>query len=97
MDFELAGVSFVAIVLGIVEAAKEFGVKGRWSLALAMIVGLLLFGLGGAIEGALVPADCMPWIEATVKAIAGSLAVAGFYRLSKRVGGAVLDILSLRR
>lgn len=77
----LAGVSVFALVLGIVEAAKRFGVTGNGSFALALALGTALFGLSKAIELGLIPPDALPWIEVAVFGLGGSLAITGLYDL----------------
>jgi hypothetical protein len=80
----LAGVSVAALILGIVEAAKKFGVTGNGSFALALVLGVALFGLSKAIELGLIPPEALPWIEVAVFGLGGSLAVTGLYDLAKK-------------
>ena len=76
------GIEYVAILVAISEAAKEFGVKTRAGLILvAMITGMALsLGL-----------DLLP--EYTMMALRGlmlGLAAAGLYRGGKRAGSAII-------
>lgn len=87
MDFggmEIGGVGVIVLVIGIVEAAKEFGVTGLWSRALAMILGLGLVGLASAMGRGVVPAEAMVWIEIVVVGLGGALAAMGLYDLARR-------------
>ena len=45
MEYALGSVAIAALVFGLVEAAKEFGVQGKWSRLLALILGGLFVGL----------------------------------------------------
>jgi hypothetical protein len=85
MNFSIAGVSIALLIVGIVEAAKEFGVTGKWSRALALALGVLFVGLAQAISGGLIPAGALPWVELIVTALAGGLAAMGYYDLGKRL------------
>lgn len=86
----VAGVSLVALVLLVVEGAKQFGVTGKASLGLAIGLGQLLLGIFAAIERELIPAVALPWIEVAVYAVAGGLFVglgaSGLYDLLGRSG-----------
>ena len=84
-ELQIGGVVLYLLILGIVEAAKRFGVKDKGSFALALVLGVFLFGLAKAIELGLVPANALPWIEVTVFGFGGALAVTGLYDLAKRL------------
>ena len=85
MDFAIGGISIAALIFGIVEAAKQFGVNGKGSQALALGLGVFFVGLAEAISQGLVPADYVVYVELVVTAIAGGLAAMGYYDfLSKR-------------
>ena len=77
MDFRI---EYVPLIIGIVEAFKEFGAGGKWSIVVAVVVGMALsLGL-----------DLLP--EYTALALRGlmlSLAAAGLYRGGKRIGAAI--------
>jgi len=85
MNLVVGGISVAALIFGIVEAAKQFGVTGKWSQALAMVLGFLFIGLAQAISQGLIPAEALPWIELVVTALAGALAANGWYDFGKRV------------
>lgn len=86
----IAGVSLVALALLVVEGAKQFGVTGKASLALAMGFGAVVTGLYAAIERGLVPTGALPWVETAVYALGGMLVIglgsSGLYELLKRSG-----------
>ncbi len=93
IDFGTAavgGVSLVALVLLVVEGAKQLGVTGKASLVLSITLGALLLGLFAAIERGLVPVGAIPWIEVIVYALGGGLTVglgaSGLYEILGRTG-----------
>jgi len=79
MDFAISGISVGLLIIGIVEAAKEFGVTGKGSRALALGLGVLFVGLSQAIVQDLIPPDVLPWIKLGVTALAGGLSAMGYY------------------
>lgn len=85
MDYVIGGIEIAVLIIGIVEAAKAFGVSGLGSQALALVLGFLFVGLAAAIGEGLVPAQYVVWIELVVKSLAGALAAMGYYDLAKRV------------
>ena len=85
MDFAIGGISVAALIFGIVEAAKQFGVNGKGSQVLALGLGVFFVGLAEAISQGLIPADYVVYVELVVTAIAGGLAAMGYYDfVSKR-------------
>ena len=82
--FAIAGVSVAILIFGIVEAAKEFGVSGKWSRALALGLGVFFVGLTQAISAEMIPVILVPWVELVVIAIAGGLAAMGYYDFGKK-------------
>lgn len=87
MNFAIGGISVAVLILGIVEAAKSFGVTGKGSQALALVLGFLFVGLAHAITVGLMPAAYVGWIELIVTALAGSLSAMGLYDFGKRLIG----------
>jgi len=86
---EIGGFEIGIIILGIVEIAKKFGVNGKWSLGLAIAMGLLLFGYGSAVEAGLVGEMIATWATVVVRSVGYTLAVPGLYDLFvKRIAGA---------
>lgn len=83
--FEIGGVSVLLLVLGIVEAAKQFGLKGRGSKALAIALGVFFVGLTQAMETGLIPEVALPWITMVVIGLGGGLAATGMYDLARRL------------
>lgn len=79
MDFVIGGISVAILIFGIVEAAKEFGVAGKGSRALALGLGVFFVGLAQAIAQGLIPPEVLVWVELAVTAIAGGLAAMGYY------------------
>ena len=84
MDFAIGGISVAALIFGIVEAAKQFGINGKGSQALALGLGVFFVGLAEAISQGLIPADYVVYVELVVTAIAGGLAAMGYYDFIKK-------------
>lgn len=89
MDFQelmIGGVGVLFLVFGIVEQAKAFGVEGKASRVLQLALGFLFVGVGVAIEGGMIPAEVVPYIELIVKGIGGALAAGGVFEfMDKRL------------
>jgi hypothetical protein len=81
----IGGITLYLFILGIVEAAKKFGVSGNGSLVLSIILGAVLFGLFRANEMGLVPAEVWLWVEVVIFGLGGGLAVSGLYDWTKRL------------
>ena len=79
MNFVIGGISVAVLIFGIVEAAKEFGIAGRGSRALALGLGVFFVGLAQAIAQGLIPPETLVWVELVVTALAGGLASMGYY------------------
>ena len=87
MDFVIGGISVAVLVFGIVEAAKEFGIGGKGSRALAAGLGVFFVGLAQALAQGLIPPEAVAWVELAVTGIAGGLAAMGYYDfVMKRFG-----------
>lgn len=84
MDFAIGGIAIAALIFGIVEAAKGFGVTGKSCQLLAIVLGFVLVGLAQAINAGMIPANVVPWIELIVTALAGSLMASGYYDFVKK-------------
>ena len=74
MEFAIDGIGIAALIIGIVEAAKEFGVSGKWSRALALFLGVFFVGLSGAMQQGVIPAEAHIYISLIVTSLAGGLA-----------------------
>ena len=79
MDFVVGGIKVAALIFGIVEAAKELGIEGKGSRALALGLGVFFVGLAQALTQGLIPPEAVTWVELGVTAIAGGLAAMGYY------------------
>lgn len=84
MDFVIGGVAVGALIVGLVEFAKKFGIEDKASSALAFVLGVLLTALAYGIESGLVPANVVPYVEWAIVALAGGPAAMGYYDLGKR-------------
>ena len=84
MEFAIGGIEVMALIFGIVEAAKEFGISGNGSRLLAIVSGFILVGVARAITNGIIPAHIVPYIELIVTALAGSLAAMGYYDFIKK-------------
>ena len=88
MDFAIGGIAVALLVVGIVEAAKEFGLGGKGPRWLALGLGFFFTALAYGIDTGLIPAVAQPYIIWAVTAIAGAVAAMGYYDLGKRFFGA---------
>lgn len=84
MDFAIDGISVGLLIVGLVEAAKEFGINGKGSRALALGLGVLFGGLAFAVSQNMIPAEAMPWVALVVTAIASGLSAMGYYDLLRK-------------
>jgi hypothetical protein len=41
MDYAIGGITIALLIVGIVEAAKEFGIEGKASRALVLVLGVV--------------------------------------------------------
>jgi len=79
LDLAIGGVQLVILVIGIVEALKEFGVQGKTSRVAALVVAFVLAGTGIAISEALIVGQAAVWVELLVKSLAFALAAMGYF------------------
>ena len=84
MEFALGSVGVAALIFGIVEAAKEFGLAGKASRVLVLVLGVFFVGLAQANVQGLLSEPAMQWVNLIVTAVAGGLAAMGYYDFSKR-------------
>lgn len=84
MEFSIAGVFIMPLVLGLVEFLKKFGVDGEYSTLAAALLGMFFGGLLYAMEQNLIPAVALPWIGVVVFGLAFGMSASGFYALGKR-------------
>jgi hypothetical protein len=82
--YALAGIPVLALILGLVEFAKKFGISGNVSVGLAMVLGVMFGALVYANEQGLMPPEIMVWVNVVVFGLAFGLAAAGMYDLGKR-------------
>jgi len=85
MEFAIGGIGVAALIFGIVEAAKGFGVKGNGSKALSLGLGFFFVGLAHGISEGLIPAQYVPYIVWVVTSLAGGLAASGYYDFIKKL------------
>jgi len=84
MNSAIGGIEVIALIFGIVEAAKEFGIKGKGSRLLALLLGFTFVGVSQAIAREMIPVNVIPYIELVVYSLAGALAAMGFYDFLKK-------------
>ena len=84
MEFAIAGVAIIPLVLGCVEFAKKLGVNGNASLVLSVVLGFVFSGVVYAVQSGIVPDTVVPYINLVVVALSGSLGAAGLYDLGKK-------------
>ena len=93
MDFAIGGIGVAALIFGIVEAAKGFGINGKGSQLLALVLGFTFVGTSQAITSGMIPANIVPYIELVATALAGSLAAMGYYDFVKKNVPKVLEAM----
>ena len=84
MEYGIAGVLIIPMVLGLVEMAKRVGVQGEWSTLLAVILGVLFGSLVYGVNTGLIPAQYVPYIEWGVFSLGFGLSIPGLYKIGKR-------------
>jgi len=84
MDFAIGGIGIAMLIFGIVEAAKKFGVSGKGSQVLALVLGFVFVGLSQAIANEMIAVGVVPFIELVVTAVAGGLAAMGYFDFLKK-------------
>ena len=84
MDFAIGGIGVAALIFGIVEALKEFGVSGKASRVAVFILGVLFVALAQADAQGLLSEQAMRWVELGATALAGGLAAMGYYDFIKQ-------------
>ena len=87
MEFAIAGVAIIPLVLGLVEFAKKLGVNGNGSLVLSVALGFVLSGVVYAIQTGIIPPEAEPYITLVIVALSGGLGAAGLYDLGKKWSG----------
>lgn len=84
MEYSIAGISIIVLVLGIVEAAKKLGVEGKGSFVLALATGFVFGVFFYVIDNGLLPPAAVPWVEGVVFGLSFGLAATGLYDLGKK-------------
>ena len=84
MEFAVAGVAIIPLVLGLVEFAKKLGVSGNASMVLSVALGFVFAGVVYAIQSGLLPEAAVPWVNLVIVALSGGLGAAGLYDLGKK-------------
>lgn len=85
MDFALGGVGVAALIFGIVECAKEFGLQGKAARVLVLVLGIAFVAVAAADQEGLISEQAMMWIKIVATAVAGGLSAMGYYDYQKRV------------
>ena len=83
-NIAIDGVQIAALIFGIVEALKDYGIQGGKSKAAAFIISFLLAGLSLMISQGAISANVVPYIELAVSSLAYALAATGYYDFAKR-------------
>jgi hypothetical protein len=81
--FQIAGVSIIALAIGLTQAAKKLGLRGNGAFAFALLTATLTAALYQAIALDLIPSPILPWISVLVFGLGGGLAATGLYDLSQ--------------
>ena len=88
MDFAaigIGGVGVLALIFGVVEALKRFGITGKGSQAVAAGLGLVFFGVASAIEAGAIPMEAVPYIIIAVQGVGGAVAAMGAFDFIKKL------------
>lgn len=81
MDFSIllvGSIPLIAVVFGLVEFMKAFGVAGRWLTLASMLTGITV-GMSYQIALAGIPAGFAGWFEIVIFGLALGLVASGFY------------------
>lgn len=84
MSFEtaiLGAVGMIPIVLGVVEAAKKFGIGGKGSFTLALVLGFVFSAYLEALAQGFIPELAQSIVSIVVVGLGGGLAATGLYDL----------------
>jgi hypothetical protein len=84
MDYYIGSVAVAALIFGIVEAAKEFGLAGKACRLLVLILGIFFVAIAAAEQEGLISEQVMTWIKLVTTSAAGGLAAMGYYDFTKR-------------
>ena len=82
--FEIGNVALIPLIVGWTQFAKEMGMDGKALRVLAVVLGILAFGV--LRLGEMYPV-ILPWVELVVFAAGGGLAATGLYDLGKQFFG----------
>ena len=74
----VGGLPLSAVVFGLVEFIKSFGLKGRWLTIASMLLGLA-FGVSYQIANAGIPVSFAGWFGVAVFGLMLGLVASGFY------------------
>ena len=84
MDYYIGSVAVAALIFGIVEAAKEFGLAGKACRVLVLVLGVLFVAIAAAEQEGLISEQVMTWVKLVVTAAAGGIAAMGYYDFTQR-------------
>lgn len=84
MNYAIGTIAIGALILGITEALKEFGIAGKSSRIVVFVLGVGFVGIASANESNLIPADIMQYVNLAVVALAGGLSAMGYYDFTKK-------------
>lgn len=82
-ELAIGTVLVIPLIVGIVQFAKKFGVKGNWNIVLALVLGFLFGGLAYGIDQSLLPEVWVPYIKWVVFALSVAIAAGGLYDVGK--------------
>jgi len=74
----VGGIPLVAVVFGLVEFIKSFGLKGHWLTGVSILLGLA-FGIAYQIANAGVPMNFAGWFSTVVFGLMLGLVASGLY------------------
>ena len=80
-DLVIRGIPVIAIVIGLVEYAKSWGLDTKYAALLSMGLGVVA---SLTIQLAVVYPEISPWVEAVVMGLVVGMSATGLYKVGSR-------------
>lgn len=81
-DLVVGGIPLIAVVFGLVEFSKRFGLAGNWLTLLSMVLGVVF---GVSFQLTQMYPEFARWFGVAVFSLAVGLSASGLYDFSKRL------------
>ena len=79
----VGGIPLLAVIFGLVEFIKSFGLKGNWLTGVSLLLGLV-FGFAYKISETGIPATFAGWFVMVVFGLTLGLITSGFYDFANK-------------